>query len=485
MTTIDRIAPRTTAPTRSAHRMPRAASERPATANAARDAGIDAARAACLVVVFALHAMMVGVSVGPDGPVLENAMTGWGGFAAATWLVQVMPLFFVIGGFAGRTAWLRHRERGGTAAGFVRRRLERLVRPAIVLVAVVGAALGLLALAGVPPEIVATAGHRIGQPLWFLAVYLGCSALVPAMSWLHGRLPVAAPALLAAAVVAVDALRGASGVDAIGFLNLAFVWLLMQQLGFLLADGTIDRMPRARRLLVAAGALGVLALAVASGAYSPDLLENLNPPTAALVLLGVTQLMLFSLVRGRLRRWAERPRPARLVDRFGEWGMTLYLWHLPAFVGLAGLLLVAHEVAGLSLPVPLTGDWWATRPVWLVVAAVATGLLVARFARYERGRGGTGSSLGAQSVRGIRSAWGIRWVRGIRVPAWLGALAAIAGVGVALVVGFGPIPALVSVALLAVALAAAAEPSAVEPQAVEPPAVVPPAAGARAAAARA
>ena len=66
------------------------------TTAAARDAGIDAARAACLVVVFVLHAMMVGVSVGADGPVLENAMTGWGGFAAATWFVQVMPLFFCL-----------------------------------------------------------------------------------------------------------------------------------------------------------------------------------------------------------------------------------------------------------------------------------------------------------------------------------------------------------------------------------------------------
>lgn len=448
MTIVDRRPPGaapSAASARAAASARSAASARPAAP--VRDAGIDAARAACLVVVFALHAMMVGVSVGPDGPVLENALTGWSGFAAATWIVQVMPLFFVIGGFAARTSWSAHVAHGGTATVFVRRRIERLARPALVLVGVVGAALAALALAGVPAEIVAIAGQRIGQPLWFLAVYLGCSALVPAMSRWHDRAPIGALVVLAGAVVAVDVVRGTSGIDAVGYANLAFVWLLMQQLGFHLADGRLDRMPRARRVLIAVGAVATLAAAAAAGAYSPDLLENLNPPTGALVLLGVAQLMLFSLGRDRLRRWAERPRAARLVDRFGAWGMTLHLWHLPAFIALAGGLLVAHELVGLALPVPLTGPWWASRPVWLLAAALVTAVPVAAFARFER------------AGRGIRVLRGARLVRGIRptsLPVWGGVVAAILGVGVALVVGFAPPAALASVALLAVALAGSA-----------------------------
>lgn len=350
-----------------------------------RDAAIDAARAACLVVVFALHAMMVGVSVGAGGPVLENALEHWGGFAAATWFVQIMPLFFVIGGYSAWSQWRRMQERGADAAAYVRGRLARLVRPAIALVAVVGLALAALTLAGLPAEVVATAGFRIGQPLWFLAVYLACTSLVPLMARAHARHPFATVGALLAVVVVVDGVRMTTGVDAIGFANLLAVWLLVQQGGFFLADGTVERMPRAARLIVALAALGVLAALTLAGPYSPDLLMNLNPPTVCLVVLGVAQLMLFSLVRPALRRWAARPRPARTIARFGEWGMTLYLWHMPAFVLLAGVLLWLHGLVGLALPVPLTPEWWATRPVWLVAAAGATALLVLVFARWERG----------------------------------------------------------------------------------------------------
>jgi peptidoglycan/LPS O-acetylase OafA/YrhL len=407
-------------------------------APASRDAAIDAARAGCLIVVFVLHALMVGVSVGADGPVLENALERWDGFAPLTWVVQVMPLFFVIGGYAGLTAWRRARARGDRPADFVRSRLTRLLRPAIVLVGAVAASLFALTLAGVAPEIVDAAGYRIGQPLWFLAVYLGCSALVPAMVALHERHGVVTLTALAGAVVAIDALRFASGVEAVGFANLAFVWLLMQQLGFWLADGRLERMSRRGRFRLAGAALAALALVTLAGPYTPDLYANLNPPTTCLVLLGVAQLALFSVARAPLRSWAERGAPARLVARFGEWGMTLYLWHLPAFVLVAGLLLVGHEVSGVPLPEPLTVEWWSSRPLWLIVAALATAALVRAFARWERGP--------RPAAKRVQS--GVRAARA--VPVWIAVPAGVLGVGTVLVVGFAPPAALVALALLVV-----------------------------------
>ena len=403
-----------------------------------RDPAIDAARAACLVVVFLLHAMMVGVSVGPQGPVLENALEGWAGFAPATWVVQVMPLFFVIGGYAGWTQWRRLEERGADAASFVRARLARLVRPAIVLVAVVASALAALAAAGLPADVVATAGYRIGQPLWFLTVYLACSSLVPFMAALHARHPWLTLAALSVVAVAVDGARFATGVEAVGYANLLVVWLLVQQLGFLLADGTIDRMPRGGRLGVVAGALAVLVGMIAAGPYSPDLFANLNPPTACLVVLGVAQLALFTFVRPALRRWAHRPRAQRIIARFGEWGMTLYLWHLPAFVLLAGVMLGLHDAAGMPLPAPLTAEWWWTRPVWLVAAALVTAVVVRGFARWEQ--------------RPVAAPAGSGITRGLAVPVAVAVPAAIAGVGAVLVLGFGVWTALLSLVLLALAL---------------------------------
>ncbi|MBM7503736.1 acyltransferase [Agromyces aurantiacus] len=406
-----------------------------------RDPAIDAARAACLVVVFVLHAMMVGVSVGADGPVLENALEGWAGFAPATWVVQVMPLFFVIGGYAGWTQWRRERARGADAAAFARSRLLRLVRPAIALVAVITSVLLVLAAVGLPADMVATAGYRIGQPLWFLTVYLACSSLVPAMAWLHARHPWLTLGALSVAALSVDAARFASGVDAVGYVNLLVVWLLVQQLGFLLADGTVDRMSRPARLGTAAVALAVLAGMIAAGPHSVDLFANLNPPTICLAVLGVAQLAVFSLIRPALRRWAQRPRPQRIIARFGEWGMTLYLWHLPAFVLLAGVLLVLHHAAGLPLPAPLTAEWWWTRPVWLAAAALVTALVVRGAAHWER-----------RPAAPRRMVAGDRAVRGFAVPVAVAVPAAIAGVGAVLVLGFGAWPGLLSLVLLAVAL---------------------------------
>ncbi|MET4156910.1 acyltransferase [Agromyces sp. PvR057] len=411
-----------------------------------RDAAIDAARAACLVVVFALHAMMVGVSVGAAGPVLENALEHWSGFAAATWFVQIMPLFFVIGGYSAWSQWRRMQERGADAATYVRGRLARLVRPAIALVAVVGLALAVLAAAGLPAEVVATAGYRIGQPLWFLAVYLACTSLVPLMARAHARHPFTTVVVLVAIVAAVDIARMTTGIEAIGFANLLAVWLLVQQGGFFLADGAVDRMPRAARLWAALAAFVVLLALTGAGPYSPDLLMNLNPPTVCLVVLGVAQLALFSLVRPALRRWAERPRPARAIASFGEWGMTLYLWHMPAFIVLAGMLLWLNDAVGLALPVPLEPEWWATRAIWLVAAAVVTAGLVLVFRRWERG-----ASAAVTAVRVGRLA-------AVRVPVAVAAVSGILGVGLVLVFGFGVWIALAALVLLAVALRGAREP---------------------------
>src|SRR3954464_11115553 len=77
---------------------------------AQRDSTVDVARAWCLTVVVSLHALMVGVSVSAHGPVLANAMGSWPGFARVSWVVQIMPLFVVLGGFSSYTQWTRMRS---------------------------------------------------------------------------------------------------------------------------------------------------------------------------------------------------------------------------------------------------------------------------------------------------------------------------------------------------------------------------------------
>lgn len=345
-----------------------------------RDASVDVARAFCLTVVVALHAIMVGVSVVAGAPVIENAMDGWSGFAAATWFAQVMPLFFVLGGFSSATQWRSLRARGVAVPEYLAMRLRRLLPPALGAMAVTVAALLALRAAGVSDALVAEAGFRLGQPLWFLGVYLLCTALVPAMTALHRAAPRATVAVLAALVIVVDGVRAASGVDAVGFANLLVVWLLVQQLGFWLADGRFDGWSVRRLGAVGGSALLTLGMLCAAGVYSPDLLQNLNPPTFALVLLGAAQLCGFLLLRGGLRRLHGIPAVASITGWVNARAMTIYSWHMLVLIGLAGLLLLG---AGETLPAPLTDAWWATRPAWLLAVGITVALLVAVVGRIE------------------------------------------------------------------------------------------------------
>lgn len=372
---------------------------------ALRDPGVDLVRAACVIGVVLLHAIMVGVVVTDAGPVFTNASDDSWWIVPVSWALQVMPLFFIIGGFAGVLAYRRLREQGGTASGFIAARVHRLLRPALVVVGVAGAALALLSLAGVPPEIVATAGFRYGQPLWFLGVFLLCQALLPALSALHDRAPVRTLAAFGAAALAVDAIRGLSGIEAVGFLNLGFVWLTLQQLGFFLADGALDALSRRTRAVLAGAAATLLLAAFAAGVYSPDLIANINPPTCALLLVGAIHLCLLSRFRERLAAVSRRPRLAAVSSFVNRRTMTIYLWHMPVLLAMAGASAAFALATGAALPAPGSASWWLGRPLWLTAALGLTALAALLAARFEQrpapaftGRPLPAACLGAASV---------------------------------------------------------------------------------------
>ena len=191
---------------------------------------------------------------------------------------------------------------------------------------------------------------------------------------------------------------------------------------------------------IAGGALAFLAVAHRRRARTPSTCSsNLNPPTVCLVVLGVAQLALFQLARPRIRAWVERADASRRISFVGERAMTVYLWHMPVLIVLAGLSLVANAMVGMPLPEPLTARVVGDPP------AVA------------RRRGGGGRARRAR-VRALRAGASDRdRVRAAPPAASVGATAidavcGVAGVAVLLVCGFGPVPAGVSLALLLVAL---------------------------------
>lgn len=382
---------------------------------ASRDRVVDLVRAGCLLAVVGLHALMVGVSVQGGVPVLENALETWSGFTVFSWIAQMMPLFFILGGFASITHYRRVRSHGVRPADYIAARLRRLLPVPLAAATMTVLALAGLSLTGVPADIVATAGWRISQPLWFLGVYILCSSLVPLMVWAHERAPRATLAVLGGAIATVDALRMLTGIDAIGFGNLLFVWLGVQQLGFWLADG---RTPGRRHALTAIAAMAGL---MAIGASPVNLFDALNPPTAALALLGVVQLAVFAALRPRLALWADHPSLRAASDVINSRAMTIYSWHMPVVVLLAGLLIVgAESPANLNLPIPLSGEWWVTRPLWLGAAALAVALVVGMTGKLECRRRVTETRAAAASGR--RTALGV-------VVSAAGVLVVLAGTG--------------------------------------------------------
>ncbi|WP_456061967.1 acyltransferase family protein [Brevibacterium atlanticum] len=417
-------------------------------AHSRRDPAIDLVRFGCLIVVVVLHSMMSTAVLGPGGAVQPTvALAGTAGFTTASWFFQVMPLFFVIGGCAGIIGWRRTRARGGTWADHLRARLRRLLVPVSMLIALAGLALSVASELGVPADLLSEASRRIGQPLWFLAVYVGLTSLVPLAVYFHERSPRRSLAVLAGSVIVVDVLVAVSGVYGLGYLNFILVWPLIQQLGFVYADALERPVRRLRTWTMLVTALLTLAGLVSAGVYSPDMLVNLNPPTGALVLLGVVQLCALRLVHVRLNRMLAVPSGSeaditgdeaafdprvlraqiwhRVIDWGNRYGMHVYLWHMSVVIVLiGGLGALAQTVSGIPtvwghpglagfvLPEIGSGWWWASRLPWLFVVIGLSALVAMVTARIpvpsERRLAATGRGIGRllREMRGNTGAAG-------------------------------------------------------------------------------
>ncbi len=362
-----------------------------------RDRFVDFLRVASLLGVILGHFLMAVVFLHPHANpatieftnVLELApWTRWG-----TLVLQVMPIFFVVGGFAHATAIRSLRARGGGYADFVNARISRLVRPALVFVAA-WVVVGLVVDASVGDRLdIGPVLQISGQLLWFIGIYLIAAAFAPVLLRAHERCGWRALAGLVFAVALVDTLRLAADVDGIKWLNFAFVWLALHQLGFFYADGvagSVSEPRRGRRLGLALLAVGVATIAVLSSlgpygiamvSYNGESLSNLAPPTVVLFAFGVAQSGALLLVRPAVTRWLSRRGPWRAVIVGGAVAMTAFLWHFTALIAVFVALWLARVTLDDS---PTSASfWWIKLAVLIPFLAVVVGL-VAVFRRFDR-----------------------------------------------------------------------------------------------------
>ncbi|MDQ8706740.1 acyltransferase [Streptomyces sp. LHD-70] len=354
-----------------------------------RDRYIDLLRVASLGAVVLGHWLMAAVATGPGGRVeVGNLLAVVPELQLLTWVLQIMPVFFFVGGFAHARSYRSLRGRTGPAqlySTFLRARLSRLLRPTIVFVLVWGAAALLVQLLGTGGGLIDITLRLVAQPLWFIGIYLAMVACTPPLLKAHERWGWGVFGALLGAAGAVDVLRFALGVPYVEFLNFALVWLAVHQLGFLRADGrlAVRGVPAA---LAGCGLVGAVAL-VTYGPYPLSMvgmpgekISNMAPPTFALLCHGLWLVGAVELVRRPVGAWLRRPRVWRGVVAASGIAMTAFLWHLTAMLAVYGALLAL----GVPLPEPASAVWWAQVPVRVVAAALVTSLLVTAFRRFER-----------------------------------------------------------------------------------------------------
>ena len=339
-----------------------------------------------LIVIFG-HWLMAAVTF-EDGVLVPGhllELTDW--THPLTWIFQVMPVFFFVGGYSNALSWRSARRRGEPYGGWLRARLRRLILPVVPLI-IVWTAGGWLGLElGLGWEMLQLASQVAIVPTWFLAAYVVIVTLAPVALMIWERWGWGSILSGIALAALADLLSIGFGLVAVGFLNYLFVWGTVHQLGYAWVDGDLEGVGR-RVALGAVGLVGALVL-VSFGPYPVAMvgldtaqITNSYPPRVTLTLLGMFQAGLVLLLEPVLGRMMQRRRAWTFVVAVSAQIMTLYLWHLTAMVILIGLGL-ALGGAGFGLE-PLTAGWWASRPIWFAVLIVLTLGLVYVFGRFER-----------------------------------------------------------------------------------------------------
>jgi len=331
---------------------------------AQRDNYIDFMRAFSLLVVVAWHWVFTIVVWKDDGPHATNPIGFTTGLWAVTWLLQVMPLFFYVGGYSHLVAWRRAQERGEHLNRFVLRRMRGLAVPALTLLGVwiaFGIALGAI----FDLRWIGKAVLLVVSPLWFMGVYLMLIALLPVFLWLHERWDTIVLVFLATIAGAVDIMRFRYGHEWLGIINMVAVWALCHQLGFFY-ERLIAATRRADWTLLWAG-LAALAGLVASDLYPgsmvgvPGETSNMAPPTLCIVALVAFQAGFAEVIRPRIEIRLQRPRWARVSETINRFSMPLFLFHT---TGMALHRAARYALAGSRNEArePTLG-WWLYRPL--------------------------------------------------------------------------------------------------------------------------
>jgi hypothetical protein len=352
-----------------------------------RNRAIDAYRAAAMCAVALGHWIAADVRMVNGSLSGANALDHVRGLHVLTWVFQVMPVFFCIGGYSNAASLDAHHRAGKENASWVRARLLRLTTPSVWLagtwltVMVAGRLLGFASLADKAVAVAAI-------PLWFLANYVADTALSPITLRLYRKHGMHFVGVLISLFAVGEAARF-PGIHFVPQINIVLGWLLFQMLGFAWKDGHLPSGARLVKFGIAAWS--VAAALVAFGPWPLAMVSvpgarfaNTWPPSLALMFYGFGLCSFAIAAAPRVSAFLTRNAKAwKLVVVANTMTMTSYLWHFTA-LSIAAVILSRFNL--LPTAVVGSGAWWLQKlPVMAVALMVLAGLVLVLSPKERKG----------------------------------------------------------------------------------------------------
>ena len=359
-----------------------------AAAKSDRNRAIDFYRVVAMLFVALGHWLaLVAITDANTGEVVGgNAIEFVPSLGWISWALQVMPLFFVVGGFSSAMSLDSHNRKGGNAPDWIAARLRRMLPPAVLLagtwlvIIAGGAAAGQLEIAGLALQAAAV-------PLWFLANYTIDTALAPFVLPRFRTNPGLVAGGLIGAFIFIEIMRIAD-VPLLPHINWVLGWLIFQVMGMAWRDGLL---PTGNKLIGAAATMwaATVALVLSGGPWTVTMvnvagIENspTNPPTLSLMTFGAAYSLTAIGFAPRISAaLATRPKAWAAVVGANTVAMSVYLWHMTAAVIVGAAM---HFTVGLPEHIVGSVDWWLFKIPTILLSAIVLAPIVAVVSKVER-----------------------------------------------------------------------------------------------------
>lgn len=335
-----------------------------------RNRYVDLLRALSIAIVVLGHWIMAAPSWHEGSPQLDHlfALEPWTRWL--TWVFQVMPVFFFVGGYSNGISWDGAQKKGISYAAWLESRLRRLLGPTIPLI-LLWSCLGILAYGlGIKTSVLQYGSQISLVPVWFLAIYFFIVMLVPITRTLWRRFgfySVVVPILLAAIG---DWVFFNSTQQWFSWFNFLFVWSAVHQLGYAWQEQRLQNISGLAILVVVA--FVSLIVLTQFGPYPTSLVghpaqlvSNNTPPKLPLIALGLSQIGLLLMLEKPIRRWLSKPVVWTSTVLINGIIMPIFLWHSTVMMLLIGAVfwlwpeLLLTEIGSAS--------WWAVKPLWIIL----------------------------------------------------------------------------------------------------------------------